>query len=281
MNQLLKTALKLTRTGDDFISRHGSEAFHEKAAELLTQAGLQELYQFEELVKASYSPDFNSHQNYAGFQFSDLPITLSMGEHCLLDLYFWRRRPTVIHDHHFTGAFQCLEGVNVDLEFEFKKTRTLGKFHDLGTLELKQSRTLKKGDIAQIDLQDKFIHQNHHQAELTINACFRTIDLGQSRLSNYLYSGVKFVRDNELLDRANRLVSFINIGEFDLKNLSLSIDDALCFMKEAHRSNSHSKKFKEVYAFFDGMIKEQLELDIVSLLNQHDEKMEEIESHYN
>ena len=277
----MTSALDLTREGDEFISRHGPLEFHKKASELLERAKLHERYNFTELVEASFSSDFNEKQNYGSFQFSDLPVTLAMGEHCFLDLYFWRRRPTVIHDHHFTGAFQCLEGINVDLEFEFVKTKTLGRFHDLGFVNQLQSRTLTRGDIAPIDLLDKFIHQNHHQAELTVNACLRTPEIGETNLSNYLYSGLRYEKEPELLSRVGRLLSFINLGPFDLKKCELTIDDALNFMIRSYRSESQSKKFLEVRGHMDQMIKTTLGLDLDHLMDHHEDKMDELEDHYN
>lgn len=277
MNKLIKLATSLTKSGDEYIAAHGPLKFHEKAHELLIVARLHEVYRFEDLVSASFSKDFNHDQNYSSFQFSDLPVTIAMGKHCFLDLYFWRRRPTVIHDHHFTGAFQCLEGINVDLEFEYTKSKSLGLYHDLGEVKLKHSRTLTKGDIAPIDLLDKFIHQNHHQADLTINACFRTPDIGETNLSNYLYSGLRFEKHPDVLNRVNRLLSFINIGAFDVKSLELTVDDALNFLIRTYKSESKNKKLMEVRSFMKTLVN----VDIDEMLDQHELKMDELENQYN
>lgn len=270
----------MTKIGDEFLSEFGPLKFHLKAHELLEKAALHEVYNFEDLVEASFLDDFNSHQNYSSFQFSDLPVTLSTGKNCFLDLYFWRRRPTVIHDHHFTGAFQCLEGHNVDLEFEFKKSKSLGRFHEVGSVDLKSERILTRGDIAPIDLLDKFIHQNHHQADLTINACFRTPDIGEVNLSNYLYSGLKFEKHPDLLNRVNRLMSFINIGPFQLKDLKLNLDDALFFLIRTYRSESQSKKFLEVRHFMEDFIQRELKINIDEMMLAHDNKMDDLENQY-
>ncbi len=281
MNPLIKTAQDLTRRGDDFISKHGPRVFHEEAANLLATARLQDLFNFEELVHTCLDPAFNHAQNYQSFQFSDLPITLAMGEHCFLDLYFWRRRPTVIHDHHFTGAFQCLRGQNVDLEFEFIKTKKLTAFHDLGELKLKSSRTLTQGHIAPIDLLDKFIHQNHHQADLTINACLRTPEIGETNLSNYLYSGLRFEKEPLLMGRVSRLLTLINMGEFDTQKLNLSLEDALHFLVITYRSQSNSTKFRDLRGRLSGMVSSELGVNIDSLMDLHDAKMNELEDLYN
>lgn len=281
MKDLIQACQDLTRKGDDFIRAKGRLEFHAKAQELLSEACLHEIFDFKQLVHASFDPDFNKNQNYASSQFSDLPITLVTGQDCFLDIYFWRRRPTVIHDHHFTGAFQCIEGNNVDLEFEFIRSQRLGLYHDLGTLNLKKSRILKKGDIAPIDHLDKFIHQNHHQAELTINVCFRTPDIGETNLSNYLYSGLRFEKHPALLDRINRLMSFIHIGDFKLQELNITIDDAVNFLLRNYRSESLSKRFLDVKNFMEIKVKNELGLDVDKYMNEHEMKIDHLENQYN
>lgn len=281
MNQLIQLAQELTREGDLFLNRFGPQDFHHKAYELLEKTHLHQAFDFSQLVEASFLPEFNHPQNYASAQFSDFPITIGSGEHCFLDLYFWRRRPTVIHNHHFTGAFQALRGVNVDLEFEYKKTRSLGRYHDLGELTLKQTRKLKVGEIAPIDLLDKFIHQNHHQDDLTINACFRTPDHGQTNLSNYLYSGLRFEKHPLLLDRTQRLMNFIFMGEVKLEKLQLDLDDAINFLIRYGHSTSQSNNFLKMKSIFEKRLKDELGLDIKELLAQHQLRMDELENNYN
>ena len=277
MNKLIELAESLVSSGDRYIEDHGPLQFHEVAHDLLKEGRLHEVYRYEDLVKDSFNEDFNLVQNYPSLQFSDFPVTLAMGKHCFLDLYFWRRRPTTIHNHHFTGAFQCLEGVNVDLEFEYLKSESIGAFHDLGEVKLKNSRRLVKGDIAKIDLLDKFIHQNHHQAELTINACFRTPDIGSVNLSNYLYSGLRLEQHPDLIDRVSRLMGFINIGDFDVKTLNLTTDDAIHFLIRTYKSSSRSKMFLDVRNFMKTLVT----ADIDALMGQHELKMQELENEYN
>ena len=276
MKKLIELSCDLVARGDEFISLHGPLTFHEKAAGLLEEAKLHETFNLEELIVASFSDDFNQNQNYASFQFSDLPVTLAMGEHCFLDLYFWRRRPTTIHNHHFTGAFQCLAGENVDLEFEYTKELSLGRYHDLGQLQLRQSRKLVSGDIAAIDLLDKFIHQNHHQAELTINVCFRTPDIGEVHLSNFTYSGLRHEQHPLIIDRVSRLMSFINMHDFDVRGLNLTADDAINFLIRTHQSDSRNKKMWEVRSYMKSLIDQ----DIDHLLDVHESKMQELEEEY-
>src|SRR6476646_5091233 len=105
-------AKKINLAGDRFIRKNGSKEFHKIATDLLLSSGFSESYHFQEIVKLAFNNNVSGIQNYKQLEFSDLPLTLSRGEHCFIDLYFWRRRPTVIHNHHFSGAFMCLEGNN-------------------------------------------------------------------------------------------------------------------------------------------------------------------------
>ena len=117
---MIKLAQKLVKSGDRFIAQHGVKEFHKKAADLLSSSTLAQDYDYQEIVTEAFTPSFQRHpQNFASLEFSDLPITLARGKNCFIDVYFWRRRPTVIHNHHFVGAFQCLHGSNLDLEFQF------------------------------------------------------------------------------------------------------------------------------------------------------------------
>lgn len=280
MKHLSKLAQDLIHQGDQYISQNGAEKFHLGATALLKVANLHEVFNLSELMEYSLKSDFSVEQNYASAQFSDFPITIARGEHCFLDLYFWRRRPTVIHDHHFTGAFQCLHGVNVDLEFEYVPQRKLGLYHDMGEVKLKHKRKILKGEIAPIDLLDKFIHQNHHQDELTINACFRTPDIGKTNLSNYLYSGLRFEKHPMLLDRTHRLMNYLFLGEVPFEKLDLSIDDALNFLIRFGHSQSQSKNYLHLRKTLDERVKRELGLDIQKLLEEHQLKMDELENHY-
>lgn len=280
MKHFISIAQDLVQSGDKFLSTHGPEEFHHKASELLAQANLHQSFNFGELVEKSFASDFNHPQNYASSQFSDFPLTVAHGDKCFLDIYFWRRRPTVIHDHHFTGAFQCLQGNNVDLEFEFKETRKLGSYHSLGKLNLKHTRNIKSGDIVAIDLLDKFIHQNHHQADLTVNVCFRTPDIGATNLSNYLYSGLRYEKHPDLLNRTNRLLSFLYLGDFNTEKLTLTPDDALNFLIRNHYSTSQSSSFLKLKAQLDKRVKEELGIDVTKLLEEHENRMEELENLY-
>lgn len=275
---LVDLAKKINRKGDLFIQKNGIAEFHKKASELLSASDLSQHFDFEEIVKCAF--DSKHPQHFKSLEFSDLPITIAQGENCFIDVYFWRRRPTVIHNHHFTGAFMCLFGSNVDLEFIYKREKKLGKHHDLGSLDMKNTRQILPGDIAEIALMDKFIHQNHHQAELTVNLCFRTPQDPVKSLSNYLYSGLRYEKNAELLGRVARLIRFIDLGVFNADKVNINNDDAINFLIQTYETRSGNPRLLKLRTKLEKRIKEELGIDVSKLLKEHDQQMEKIENDY-
>lgn len=277
MNEFVKRAQKLVSVGDKFINSKGTSHFHQEAARLLKESSIHELFDYKNLVQTSFEKKFQAEQNFRGSEFSDLPLTLARGEHCFIDLYFWRRRPTTIHNHHFTGAFQCLYGHNMDSEFTFTPERKLTKFHTMGTLKEIDRREVKPGDVVAINYQDKFIHQNHHHADLTVNLCFRTPDRNGKRLSSFLYSGLKCEKDLATLKTAERLYSFALIDDFNFEKLNLSHEVSMTFLLETFRMSGHPR-VQKIQKFLEQKVKKELGLSINKLLLSHEEKLDEIEA---
>lgn len=280
MNDLINCALELVRKGDEYLSHNGPKDFHLMAQESLIHSDIETLYNLKELVKSSFEDEFEKQQNYHSFEFSDLPLTLARGEHCFVDLYFWRRRPTVIHNHHFSGAFICLDGSNVDYEYTFDPTQTLGKFHTLGKLNLISKKRIGPGDVVGIDMLDKFIHQNHHHADLTVNVCFRTPDRKGESISNFLSTGLKYSKEASLLHRVERLIRFYSLADFEASELKLNVDDALNFLIQTHYMDSGNRKLLRAREFFRDIVKQKTGIDIDTHLRQHEAQLTMIEEDY-
>lgn len=276
----LKLAKSINQKGDTYLRRNGVKKFHSYAAGLLEDSDLSHRYNFQEVISSGLSEKNQKLQNYRHLEFSDLPVTIAKTENCFIDVYFWRRRPTVIHNHHFMGAFMCLEGNNVDLEFSFKKEKNIGKFFETGFLKLEHSRNITAGDVAPIDLLNKFIHQNHHQAELTVNLCFRTPDIGKINLSNYLYSGLKFEKNPMLISKVNRLRRIIDIGDFDVSKMDITLDDAVYFLIQNYGSESKHPLLLKTVENFRKKIKKESGLNIEGLMQKHEERLNELENEY-
>ncbi len=279
-NSLLLIAKNLVKKGDLFINKFGEKDFHKEAVQLLSSAKIYESFNYKELALNAFEKSFNHEQNFKHLEFSDLPLTIARGEKCFVDLYFWRRRPTVIHNHHFRGAFQCLEGLNIDSEFKFTKLKQFTRSHSLGKLEEKRVKTLKQGEIEGINFQDKFIHQNLHQSDLTVNLCFRTADVPKKNLSNFLYSGFKYEKEQSSLSRVERLLAFTRINDFDYKKLNLNLEDAINFELMTYGSESKNPFFLKLKKYLAQKVKDETGLNISSLINQHEKILDKIESEY-
>lgn len=275
---MIKDCQKLTRLGDAFIKKHGTNQFHRFASDALSKAELHKKFRFEDFALGVLSSKV--HQNYPHLEFSDFPQTISYGENCFIDVYFWRRRPTMIHNHHFNGAFTCLEGRNVDLEFKFKRLRKLSAFHDLGSLILCHQRTILPGTVVPIDLLDKFIHQNHHQADLTVNLCFRTPELSKKNISSYLFSGLRTEKNSGMLARVYKLRRLLDLGPVDPKKIDLSSDDALYFLSQYLGSDTQNKGLNRLLNALHSRVKNDLGIDMKKLLNDHDATFEKFENDY-
>lgn len=280
MTKLFEESQKITLLGDEYISKNGLDAFHIKARELLETAQLHKSFNYQELVEKSLDPNFEIPQTYKYGEFSDFPLTLARGKYCFIDVYFWRRRPTAVHNHHFRGAFQCLKGFNVDLEYSYKARRSLGKFHSLGDLKLIGTRNIRPGDAVSINFLDKFIHQNHHQDDLTVNLCFRTPEENHCNISNYLLSGVRFEKENSLLMKVERLKKLCALEDFHFDKLDFSFDEAINFLIQTYETGTKNSRILNLQEFFKNKLVSELNLDIYLLLNEHDKMLDEMESHY-
>jgi hypothetical protein len=197
-----------------------------------------------------------------------------------VDVYYWRRRPTVIHDHHFMGAFQCLYGKNLDFSFKFKSTKKLGKFHALGSLELMREKVLSPGEVVRIDYLDKFIHQNHHHTDLTVNLCFRIPEQKGKGLSNYLYSGLKYEKNAPLINKTERLIRSLHFGSLKLGPEDLNIDEKISFMLETYRVSLQNKPLQSFRQGIHKSLMKELGLNIDEMMKSHDEKIDMLEENY-
>lgn len=277
---LISHAVKLTKLGDHFIKNNGARKFHEEASALLQEARMHERFDFQNLVSGSFSRKFTHEQNFKSFEFSDLPVTIARGEHCFIDLYFWRRRPTTIHNHHFTGAFQCLTGANVELKYKFIKKNALTKFHVQGELKEVEEKKVLPGDIQRIDLQDRFIHQSYHQADITVNLCFRTPDFKSNNLANFFYPGLKYEKDFQTLQKAQRLYAFALIDKIDPDKIDIAPEVALTFLIETMQNGSSHPSLVHIQKKLLSRVKKELSFDFKKLIHSHECYLDEIENKY-
>lgn len=279
MKKFFQVVQDLVLRGDEFIEKNGDAKFSSFALEALNESKLAAIYDRRELAAITLDPAFSVVPNYPFLEFSDLPLTLARGSHCLIDVYVWYRRPTVIHNHHFSGAFMCLEGNNIDLEYEYRHAKDVGRFHGLGTLKLVQKNHLQAGTAMEIRPLDGYIHQNLHQAELTVNLCFRTNFMIDKTLSHYLIGGLRIDKNKELLQRNARVLAFLRLGELP-EDVQFSIDDTLAYLIELHRSESGNRRVGKLKEVFEKRVREEVGLNLAAALSEHETYMSGLEDSY-
>ena len=270
-------AKEVVRQADQFLTHQDLFSFPDKAKYLLESAKLHESYDLKSVISESLKHEFSTPQKYPHFEFSDFPLTIAQGEHCFIDLYCWRRRPTSIHHHHFVGAFQCLSGENLDWTYEYQETKKLGDFHSIGNLNLIKKQSVLPGDIVPIKWQEDFIHQNLHDADLTVNICLRTHDRTGAYLSDYLSSGLKTIKHPMLIERGERLYHSLFLSSMSRSQLNLNLDESIFFLTQTYGYSSQGSAFLKLRKELSEQLLSELHLDVDQLCREHENHLNNLE----
>lgn len=123
--------------------------------------------------------------------FSDECFILFIGTGFSIELYHWDYRDTAIHDHDFLGAFQCLKGLNHQMQFQYVSGNFIFNGMENGELKPLGSRKVFPGEIEIIQDEDKFIHVVSHETS-TFNLCIRTNTDGSKPLRVYHIDGIRY-----------------------------------------------------------------------------------------
>ncbi len=123
--------------------------------------------------------------------FSDECFILYLGENFSIEMYHWDYRDTAIHDHDFQGAFQCLKGLNHQMQFRYEPGNFLFTGMEQGELIQDHSRKVSPGEIEIIKDEDHFIHVVSHETS-TFNLCIRTNTDGSRPLRVYHTDGIRY-----------------------------------------------------------------------------------------
>ncbi len=107
-------------------------------------------------------------------RFSDVPITLARFPRFHIDVYYWYDGTTAIHQHAFCGAFQVFEGSSLHSNYEFDVDEKINFFTEIGKVNLKAVKLLKKGDVAEIQDGRNFIHALFHLDQPSVTLILRT-----------------------------------------------------------------------------------------------------------
>ncbi len=178
---------------DDFSALVSAELKKHSLPSLFTETLLPELRQRHEDMEPLKGRSCN---------FSDECFILFLGNGFSIEMYHWDYRDTAIHDHDFQGAFQCLKGLNHQMQFEYVAGATLFPGMESGVLKQLGKRKVSPGEIEIIRNEDHFIHVVSHETS-TFNLCIRTNTEGTKPLRVYHIDGIRYVvpMNNERLER--------------------------------------------------------------------------------
>jgi hypothetical protein len=115
-----------------------------------------------------------ARQTFNGQEFSQFPLTLLNHEGYNLDLYFWNKANTCIHDHNFSGAFKVIKGIYFQSTYQFKKIKVHTDWLAEGELNKIKSEKLLAGDVVGIKIGSDFIHETYHIEGECVTACLRS-----------------------------------------------------------------------------------------------------------
>lgn len=83
-------------------------------------------------------------------RFSNLPVTLFVGNGFYLELLVWTRGTTSIHQHGFSGAFRVIAGSSLHTDYRFVEHERRGDHIAFGEIHAEGMRLLRAGDVLRI-----------------------------------------------------------------------------------------------------------------------------------
>lgn len=210
MNPLLR---EVDRLGNSLV--HASGDFSSTARELLSAVPFHEMFSSNNVEHLRERHRSNAHLLEHDCAFSDECLVLFVHETFTIELYHWLYSDTGIHDHNFQGAFQCLEGEDHQVEFEFREPVDVFEGLERGELLQMKESVLRPGDTQEIRNQDRFIHAVAH-APSTWNLTIRTKGDFTQVLKAYHVDGYRYALRKEREQKLQLAeVSAENIAEFD------------------------------------------------------------------
>jgi hypothetical protein len=161
-----------------------------EVSKILSTANAHLEFNQNDLLKEMLDSQINSY--YTAGTFSDFNCLLEENEYFRTELYFWDRRDTGIHSHPFLGAFQCLKGSLMAIDYKFSASTVINGSREvsLGELTLTKTQKIMAGDVYPIDQGTNHIHKTIHM-EPTINLCIRSRTENSVPNFSFLYPGLR------------------------------------------------------------------------------------------
>jgi hypothetical protein len=176
-----KVGTHFTRPTEASFAEHAARVLAEFPPEILGTADCLSYY------RARYGTEDATHSH-----FSDEGWTLYSDSNFMVELYRWIKRDTGIHDHHFEGAFQFLDGTGDQFLFTFGSVQTSSvPAPTRGSLRCLGQDTLAPGMVRRIEEGTGFIHLVMHYPPRGHVLCVRTHRRHGESLNVYLFPGLQ------------------------------------------------------------------------------------------
>ena len=152
-------------------SNYRTETLAEIARDSLARFQLSDI-PMEELLETLFMADLpNQVDIHSGF--GEPHVTVFDNGLIYIEVLFWQRNQTTIHEHAFGGAFQVLHGTSVHPTYHFDCHEEISSHMHLGQLQLDQLTCLKVGDVTEIVPGSRMIHSSLHVEHPTITLVVR------------------------------------------------------------------------------------------------------------
>jgi hypothetical protein len=106
--------------------------------------------------------------------FGQPALTIFQGYKFYIELLYWLDSTTAIHQHSFAGAFGVLSGSSLHSRYHFECQDRASSELVFGTLSLKSTELLGRGDVREIHPGDRLIHSTFHLERPTLTLVIRT-----------------------------------------------------------------------------------------------------------
>lgn len=106
--------------------------------------------------------------------FGQPPLTVYWQPDFRIEVLFWLRGLTAIHQHAFSGAFHVMDGSSLHTSWDFQCEERLSNKLLLGQVKLKKVEYLRAGNTRPIIAGKPFIHATCHLDRPTVSVVIRT-----------------------------------------------------------------------------------------------------------
>ena len=157
-----------------------------------------------------YSTLFNSETPIGNSNFGDCSITLWENQAFYIEVIFWNRMWTSIHEHGFSGAFLNLTGERFVAEYKFDEEIRIEEKLRKGILSKKKIESMQVGDVRLILEGMDGIHRTMSVEGLGVSFVIRTKKEKSSQFS-FFSNGMAYCAWRNPRDKIKKVCDFLRI----------------------------------------------------------------------